>query len=113
MEEAYIAPTTDLEKNLAEIWNKVLGLDKVGVNDNFFTIGGDSLLTVNVVSLVEQKLNLNIPVAKIFQYPTISSLVKHLSHDQKQQPSNEKIQDRSQRRKAALAKRKRTKMDNI
>jgi acyl carrier protein len=97
-----------LEKTLTEIWSRVLSLNRVGVHDNFFTLGGNSLLVVRVAALAEQILKIEIPVARLFQYTTISSLAKYLDQDQSFQPSYENLQDRSQRRKAVLSRKKRS-----
>ena len=54
-EEEYVPPRTEVETFLAETWQDVLGVERVGVNDNFFNLGGHSLLSMNVVSKVEQR----------------------------------------------------------
>ena len=69
----YIAPRNDFEKNLAFIWSKLLGIKKIGINDNFFEIGGDSLLAIKF-QLEAVKLGLNISYSDIFTYPTIKQL---------------------------------------
>lgn len=64
----YIAPRTPLEKALAEIWAEALGLEKVGIQDNFFNLGGHSLLSMKVVYEVEKKTGLHInPRQMIFE----------------------------------------------
>ncbi|MFD1676349.1 condensation domain-containing protein, partial [Alicyclobacillus fodiniaquatilis] len=68
-----MAPVTELEKRLVSIWEEVLGIDHVGVNDSFFDLGGDSILGIQVVSKARES-GLSISVRKIFEYPTISEL---------------------------------------
>lgn len=107
MEQTYISPSTSLERNLSEIWSQVLDLDRVGIQDNFFDLGGTSILAAKAVVLVEQVIKSELPIVKLFQYPNISSLAKYLSQSQSDQPSYEKIQDRAQMRKSALSRQRR------
>jgi amino acid adenylation domain-containing protein/non-ribosomal peptide synthase protein (TIGR01720 family) len=69
----YEAPQTDVEKKLAEIWESVLGKEKVGVNENFFGLGGDSVKSIQILSRLN-KAGYKIEMTDIFQYPTISQL---------------------------------------
>jgi acyl carrier protein len=73
-----VAPSTDNEKALAAIWQEVLGVDQVGVHDDFFELGGHSLLAVRVVYYIERKLMISIPINVIFEFTTISTLIKYL-----------------------------------
>jgi amino acid adenylation domain-containing protein len=72
--ETLIAPRDDLERGLAQIWKKVLGLDSVGVKDNFFDSGGHSLLAVRLVSEIEKEFSQRIPLVSLFQKATIEHL---------------------------------------
>ncbi len=78
-ETVYVAPETDEERNLCAIWQQVLSLEKVGVEDNFFDIGGHSLLAASVVSLVREALGVEIPMRVLFEKPTIREFVTVLS----------------------------------
>lgn len=73
----YVAPRTPLEETLAAIWAQVLGVDRVGVHDNFFEIGGDSLKVVRVVALAG-KAGTELSPAMIFTHPTIAGLATQL-----------------------------------
>jgi amino acid adenylation domain-containing protein len=75
----YIAPRNPIEEELASIWSEVLGLDRVGVHDNFFHLGGHSLMAVVMLSKVNDLLDLEIPLRWIFEYPTIESLSKQIT----------------------------------
>jgi len=66
-------PTNDKEEKLVEIWQSVLGLEMVGIHDNFFEVGGDSLLSIQIVARA-RKFNIHITVRQLFQYPTISEI---------------------------------------
>ncbi len=71
----YDAPSTDLEVKMVEIWQTVLGRERIGVRDDFFRLGGHSLLALQVRHLVEEKLHYEITVEEIFSTPTIADLV--------------------------------------
>jgi acyl carrier protein len=58
-EEEFVAPRTPMERAIAEIWQDLLGVEKVGVDDNFFDLGGHSLLSIQVVARLEKKLGLH------------------------------------------------------
>lgn len=72
--ETLIAPRDDLERGLAQIWQKVLGIESVGVKDNFFDSGGHSLLAVRLVSEIEKEFSQRIPLVSLFQEATIDHL---------------------------------------
>lgn len=70
--------TTSLQKRIAAIWSEVLYADNVGVDDNFFDLGGDSLRTVRVHNRLLETLQLNIELVDLFKFPTVRSLAEHL-----------------------------------
>ncbi|HEV7396087.1 MAG TPA: phosphopantetheine-binding protein, partial [Pyrinomonadaceae bacterium] len=72
---AYLAPSTPAEKIVAEVWAKVLGLERVGRNDNFFEIGGHSLLATQVISRVQETFEVEMPLRSLFEHPTLSEFV--------------------------------------
>ena len=77
VEEEYIAPSTDMEKQLCKIWEEVLGIDKVGITDDFFRIGGDSIIAIKLIS----KLNaadILCQITDIFAYNKITLLGKNI-----------------------------------
>ena len=69
-----VAPTTEVEGKLAAIWENVLSLDRVGVNDNFFDLGGHSLAATRVVSQVIKQFQLELPLLSLFQSPTVAEM---------------------------------------
>ncbi|HVR96505.1 MAG TPA: amino acid adenylation domain-containing protein, partial [Thermoanaerobaculia bacterium] len=76
-ESEYVAPRTEEEEVLAAVWAQVLGLDRVGVEDNFFALGGDSILSLRVVALAgERGLALSLP--DLFQHQTIAELTSSI-----------------------------------
>ncbi len=74
-------PKGDIEPALAEIWQQLLGLKEVGVDDSFFELGGDSLLLMRLQILVQEKFHVALAVAEMFEFPTIASLAKRLGRD--------------------------------
>ncbi|NEO86255.1 MAG: amino acid adenylation domain-containing protein [Spirulina sp. SIO3F2] len=74
----YTAPRTDVECQIADIWAEVLGLEQVGIHDNFFDLGGYSLLAVQIVARVRQNLNVEILLPQLFELPTIAALAKRI-----------------------------------
>jgi amino acid adenylation domain-containing protein len=85
----YIAPASPLEELLADIWSQVLGLERIGVDDNFFARGGHSLLATQVVARMRNALNVDIPLPRIFETPTIAALAAWI--EQKLQGATEKV----------------------
>lgn len=71
---AYVAPHSDMELQLARIWSSVLSLDRVGIHDNFFDLGGHSLAATRVISRVVQAFQLELPVRSLFDAPTIAEM---------------------------------------
>ena len=74
----YIAPVTELEKDLSDIWQEVLGVDQIGIIDNFFVIGGDSILVLKIISRINNHLGTVVSVGDMYRYFTIESLSKHI-----------------------------------
>ncbi|NDA90049.1 MAG: amino acid adenylation domain-containing protein, partial [Alphaproteobacteria bacterium] len=74
--DSYIAPRNKLERKVSEIWAEVLGLfkDKVGIHDDFFKLGGDSIVSIQLVSRLRQRLGLTVSIKDIFNYKTIEKL---------------------------------------
>ena len=70
----YTAPRNSTEVQLAEIWQQLLGVKRIGVNDNFFQAGGHSLLATRIVSAIRLKLNVELSIRDLFFYPTIAEL---------------------------------------
>jgi amino acid adenylation domain-containing protein len=71
----FVSPTTDLELSVAKLWKKYLALDEVGINDNFFDLGGNSLLAIRILIEMNQTLEKEVSVVDFFQNPTISNLI--------------------------------------
>jgi oxalate---CoA ligase len=77
-EAAYEAPSTREESELAQIWARVLGLSLVGIHDDFFRLGGDSILATQVISQVRSVFNVDLSPASLFEMPTIAELARNI-----------------------------------
>ena len=76
LEKPFIAPRSPAEDTMAAIWAQLLGLDRVGVHDNFFDLGGHSLLAAQLVSRLGDALQVEVPLCRLFEAPTISELTQ-------------------------------------
>ncbi len=74
----YVAPRNTIEEILTQIWEKVLRLERVGIDDNFFALGGDSILSIQVVGLAKER-GLTLPMEQLYQCGTIRSLAQVLT----------------------------------
>ncbi|WP_342026024.1 amino acid adenylation domain-containing protein [Cytobacillus pseudoceanisediminis] len=76
LESKYIAPETEMEEKLASIWADVLNVENVGIMDNFFEIGGHSLLASQLIARVRQEFNVDIPLRILFDYSDIRNMAR-------------------------------------
>ena len=81
VEKAFVAPRTPTESTLAQIWAEVLHLERVGIGDNFFDLGGDSLLAIRLIDRIGKQFQRELPLSTLFLAPTIEGLASHLSSD--------------------------------
>ena len=78
-DETFVAPSTPIEEMIASAWREVLNLERIGAHDNFFDVGGHSLLAAKVVSLVRNQMNVDLSIVDLFQAPTIAALAELLA----------------------------------
>ncbi|HNU48253.1 MAG TPA: beta-ketoacyl synthase N-terminal-like domain-containing protein, partial [Bacteroidia bacterium] len=90
----FVAAETDLQKTFAKTWSKLLKVDPIGINDNFFDLGGNSLLALKFIAALRQEHNLDLPVVKMYQHPDIYSLTEFLTNGAKTKSFYENAQDR-------------------
>jgi amino acid adenylation domain-containing protein len=88
LEKAFVAPRDDLELQLAQIWEEVLGVRPVGVRDNFFELGGHSLLAVRLFAIIEKRLGRKLPLTTVFQGATVEHLAGVLRQQAKPGPQS-------------------------
>ncbi|HVU95091.1 MAG TPA: amino acid adenylation domain-containing protein [Puia sp.] len=74
----YAKPTSPAEQQLAGLWASLLQIDRVGRNDNFFELGGNSLLALKTVANVQTRFSWNLPITRIYQFPTIAGICQWL-----------------------------------
>jgi acyl carrier protein len=72
----YVAPRTPVERQLADLWSAVISIDRVGLHDNFFEMGGDSLMAIKLISRVRQELGVDLPMRRLFDNPTVAGLAE-------------------------------------
>jgi len=108
---AHVAPRGDLEEALAGIWSEVLGVERVGVHDRFFEMGGNSLLIVQVYDRMAAPLRERIALVELFQYPTIAELAERLGRAEspaaQATPAVADAEARAARQREALERRRR------
>ena len=111
LEIAYVEPKNEAESIIATIWQQLLGLEMVGVHNNFFDIGGNSLLMVQVLSKLREAFNRDIPIVDIYQYPTVSSLAEYLTHAEIESSSLQEVRDRVEVRTKSINIQKQLRQD--
>jgi iturin family lipopeptide synthetase A len=100
----YVPPRSGIERRIGEVWREALGVDRVGIHDNFFDLGGNSLLILQVYRQLGPLLKTDCPVTELFKYPTIASLATRLSGGEGAPPADYAvIRDRADRQKAAMS----------
>jgi amino acid adenylation domain-containing protein len=72
--EHFVKPRSSSERKIAGVWSEVLGIEAIGINDNFFDLGGQSLLATQVVSRLRDALGVDIPLRNLFESPTVAEL---------------------------------------
>jgi natural product biosynthesis luciferase-like monooxygenase protein len=106
----FVEPESDLEKVLAEVWQQVLRRPSVGTQDNFFDLGGHSLLTVQVQARLRERTGQVIPITDLFRFPTIRALADHLSSggdaEEQARSVTETAAERAAARRGAVARRR-------
>jgi acyl transferase domain-containing protein/acyl carrier protein len=83
LQNSYVAPRNELEEAIALIWGKLLGIAEIGIHDNFFDLGGDSLLATQVVAQLRQSLQVEVSLREFFQRPTIADVALALAAGEK------------------------------
>ncbi|MEG3973100.1 amino acid adenylation domain-containing protein [Microcoleus sp. herbarium8] len=107
LKQDYAMPKTEAERLIAEVWQEILQLEKVGINDNFFEIGGHSLLLVKVQAKLHKVLDRNISAIDLFKYPSIKMLAEYLSHKQDgEQPMFREVNSYVRKQEEAVSRQK-------
>ena len=91
---AFVAPGNKLETTVVQIWQSLLGIEGIGVEDNLFDLGGDSLLAIQIVSRIRETLHVEIPLRSIFETPTVAAVVASIAqHQQNADAQSETIDE--------------------
>ncbi|WP_196246484.1 non-ribosomal peptide synthetase [Xanthomonas arboricola] len=110
LDETQQLPQSQLERQIAAVWQEVLGLERVGLRDNFFDIGGHSLLLIQLHRRLCEELGVELLILDVFQNPNVAALAEHVQRKQKgteETPAFEGARDRASRMKAANEQRRR------
>jgi amino acid adenylation domain-containing protein len=99
--ESYRAPRDQIEELLAGVWAEALKLERIGVDDNFFDLGGNSFLLLRVQNKLEEAFKIQLPIVEMFENPTISSLTKLISKSAENRPSLRQRHGRAEARAEA------------
>jgi phthiocerol/phenolphthiocerol synthesis type-I polyketide synthase E len=75
----FTEPSSEVEKQILTVWREVLGIEKIGIDDSFFELGGNSLIALRIVSRMQKRLSINVGVLSLFECPTIRTLAKKTS----------------------------------
>ncbi len=86
LEQNYVAPGNDMELSLANLWSEILNISQIGIHDNFFHLGGHSLLVVQLVAKIRSVLNIELALCVFFQNPTIKELAAHINREKEKAP---------------------------
>jgi amino acid adenylation domain-containing protein len=97
LEETFVAPTGAVESALAEIWAQVLGLERVGVHDNFFDLGGHSLLLMQLHGKLNEKFQTDISLVDLFEYSTVYAQAKWLSKQKSATAETASLEEQAQK----------------
>jgi acyl carrier protein len=87
----YVAPRNDTERDLVAVWQNLLGIDRVGVFDNFFNLGGHSLLGTRLISRLRDAWAVEIPLRRLFETPTVAGVADCIAERQRER-EEEKLQ---------------------
>jgi len=112
LEAVYHPPQTEVEKAIANIWEESLHVEDVGIHDNFFDLGGHSLLLVQVHSKLQKIFQRDFPLVEMFQYPTISCLARYFGQESSEQQSFTQHSHRQESRTTSVQRRKQARQEH-
>ena len=100
----YTAPTTETERAVASLWQELFGVERVSLDDNFFDLGGHSLLLLQAHSRLRATVRPDLPVVALLQYPTIRTLARYLSGHAAPSLAASAATDRARKQREALSR---------
>ncbi|MGH8160650.1 MAG: phosphopantetheine-binding protein, partial [Gammaproteobacteria bacterium] len=102
----YSTPSNDAERMIAELWQQLFEVERISLDDNFFDLGGHSLLLVRAHAQLQDRLCADLPIVTLLQYPTIRSLARHLAEGRADAPARDAVIDRARKQREAVARRR-------
>ena len=97
---AYTPPSSDVERQITAVWQDALGIDDIGIYDNFFDLGGNSLVALQVIARLKAQLKVPLPVVALFEAPTISALARYVQPEAADDPDDQRVQLGERRKRA-------------
>jgi amino acid adenylation domain-containing protein len=116
LKNEYVAPRTDVEQLLRNIWHEVTGIEKIGVHDNFFDLGGHSILMLKVQRKIREAFQRELSLVELFKYPTIHLLAECLRREPDapvEPPSFQRSFDRAQTRRELVNRQREARKRNV
>lgn len=101
-EVAYLPPSTEMERIVVRVWQNVLEIDRVGLYDNFFDLGGHSLLLYKVHGQLQESLGREFSLVDLFRFPTVKALSEFLGREPQELVLRHKSQDRAEQQRDAM-----------
>jgi phthiocerol/phenolphthiocerol synthesis type-I polyketide synthase E len=92
LQTSYAAPRDETEQAVADAWEQVLGIQQVGIHDNFFDLGGHSLLVTQVIGRLRDTFEIDLPLSKLFDYPTVAGLAEVIRNIQTEAEDRERLE---------------------
>ena len=92
MEIPLVQPRTSIEREVAAIWAEILEVEQVGIDDNFFLLGGDSLLASRVISRVIHTFRIDVPLRMLFDAPTVAAMASVITQNTSNQATWEDVE---------------------
>jgi acyl carrier protein len=100
LKQDYASATNLLEEKLVHLWREALGLEKVGIDDNFFDLGGNSILAVKLAERISGYFRVDLPVVKLFEFPKIRLLAKFISQEDREESPSDIFERRARQRRS-------------
>lgn len=100
--------TMEIEQSISGLWRQALGRDRVGLDDNFFDLGGESLALVSIHAQLQKALQVEIPVMDLFEFTTVRALARRLRGDKDLEPGFSELQEQGQKQRLAFGRRRKS-----
>ncbi|HKG81229.1 MAG TPA: phosphopantetheine-binding protein, partial [Pyrinomonadaceae bacterium] len=106
LETTRVLPRNEAEEAIAAAWREVVTVEQIGIYDNFFDLGGHSLLLVKIHNRLQEAFNREFSIVEMFRHTTIDSLANFITQKQSQESSSQKLQERASKQKQARDRQK-------